>query len=233
MRRINWGQAAGEALLILFGILLALGAEAWWEERSERREEHEYLEALAGELEEIRTHGQETRLVASDVEHSGLALMQVSSDWPAREVGPDSLGQLITGVSQEVEWSPPLTVYQDLVNTGAVAIIQSQEVRAGLNELLAAVDWVGSRQARHNEFFWEQMEPYYRRHLPVSTVFGFEGLAEFSEPWVPGPFVDTEEFRNMVAAKTLTALDVRDGAEALVTLIDRVSETIRLQAGGL
>jgi hypothetical protein len=232
MRRINWGQAAGEALLILFGILLALGAEAWWEERSERREEHEYLEALAGELEQIQAHAQGAIRIVSQVEDSGLALLAVSSAWSDQKVSSDSLSRLITRVSLEVEWSPPLTVYQDLVNTGAVGIIRSQEVRAGLNELLASVDWVGSRQARHNEFFWNQMEPYYRRHLPVSTVFGFEGLAEFSEPWVPGPFVDTEEFRNMVAAKTLTALDVRDGAEELITLIDRVGETIRLHAGG-
>ena len=39
MRVINWGQAAGEALLILIGVLFALGADAPWEERSEREQE--------------------------------------------------------------------------------------------------------------------------------------------------------------------------------------------------
>jgi hypothetical protein len=43
MPQINWGQAASEALLILVGILLALASDAWWEERSERVQEEEYL----------------------------------------------------------------------------------------------------------------------------------------------------------------------------------------------
>ena len=56
MPRINWGQAAGEAVLILLGVLLALAADTWWEARSERRTEREYLNALAIELSQMDAH---------------------------------------------------------------------------------------------------------------------------------------------------------------------------------
>jgi len=56
MPRVNWSQAAGEAVLILSGVLVALAADAWWEERSERRQEREYLEALSSELAQMKSH---------------------------------------------------------------------------------------------------------------------------------------------------------------------------------
>jgi hypothetical protein len=232
MRRINWGQAAGEALLILVGILLALAADAWWEEHSERRQEREYLEALVAELGQMKAHVGGVIYDADQVVEAGRALLELPPDWRST-VSSDSLSALFARLSGEVGWSPPTTVYQDLVNTGAVGVIQSDEVRLGLNELMEVVGWVDSRQLRHNEFFWTQMEPYLRLHVPILAVFGWDELAVSQDSWVPGDFIETDEFRNLVAAKSLTALDVRDGGEELTALIDELTGMITAAAGGL
>jgi hypothetical protein len=233
MPRVNWSQAAGEAVLILSGVLVALAADAWWEERSERRQEREYLEALSSELAQMKSHVEGVVRQATEIEDSGERLLGISSSWGTRPVSPDSLTSLIVDVSNEGDWSPPNTVYQDLVNTGAVKIIRSEEVRRGLNELMASLNWVKSRQDRHNEFFWSQMEPYFREQLPVVEVWGYERLRVSSEPWTPDTFVGTRKFRNLVAAKAMMAVDVRVGAEDLIDLIDRLGETIDAQAGGI
>jgi len=34
---VDWRQAAGDAFLLLIGVLLALGGQAWWEARAERK----------------------------------------------------------------------------------------------------------------------------------------------------------------------------------------------------
>jgi hypothetical protein len=34
---INWRQAAGESLILLAGVLLALAGQAWWEARAEQQ----------------------------------------------------------------------------------------------------------------------------------------------------------------------------------------------------
>mgnify|MGYP001819031635 CR=1 FL=1 len=232
MPKINWGQAASEALLILVGILLALAADAWWEERSERLQEREYLEALASELDQMKAHVRSVLRDAEDVVESGRVLLEVTPDWQSA-VSTDSLSVLIAELSSEVAWAPPTTVYQDLVNTGAVVVIQSDEVRLGLNELMEVISWVDSRQLRHNEFFWAEMEPYFRLHIPLLAVFGWDALAVPRDSWIPGDFVRTDEFRNLVAAKSLTALDVQDGGEELMELIDEVRGTINVAAGGL
>ncbi len=230
MPRINWGQAAGEALLVVAGVLLALGADALWEVRSERRQEREYLGALAGELHELGRHVADVAEYAAEIEDSGRELLRVSENWSSAPVSPDSLAYLIATLSGEGEWSPPSTVYDDLMNTGAVGLIQSDDVRRELNELMSLMDWVETRQERHNGFFWTEMEPYFRANLPVLAVFGWGSFPATAESWTPGPFVVTEEFRNLVVAKSLTAMDVRDGAQELLALIERVVRTVESYA---
>lgn len=232
MPRINWGQAAGEAVLILLGILLALAVDTWWEERAERRTEREYLQALATELREMTTYVEGVERRAVEIQEAGRELLTVSSNWDSEAVSSDSLAALLVSLSLEGEWSPPTTVYEDLVNTGTVEIIRSEAVRRGLNELMASVDWVEGRQVRHNEFFWGEMDPYFRQQLPILAVFAYEGLGT-SESWTPGAFVRTEEFRNLVAVKSMTAVDVRDGAAELIGLIERLAAIVTAEAGAL
>jgi len=70
----------------------------------------------------------------------------------------------------------------------------------------------------------------YELVLPLDLAPESLGL---SEPWTPDAFVVTREFRNLVAAKAMMAVDVRVGAEDLIDLIDRLGETIDAQAGGI
>ncbi len=113
---------------------------------------------------------------AEDVVETGRVLVEVTPDWESA-VSIDSLSFLIAELSSEVAWAPPTTVYQDLVNTGAVGVIQSDEVRLGLNELMEVISWVDTRQLRHNEFFWSAMEPYFRLHVPLLAVLGWNALS--------------------------------------------------------
>ena len=47
---IHWGRVFLEGLVIVTGILLALGAEAWWQDRNDRAEERVLLSALHDEF---------------------------------------------------------------------------------------------------------------------------------------------------------------------------------------
>lgn len=47
---MNWKYAIGEVFLIVIGISIALGANAWWENRQERIEEQAVLETLKRSL---------------------------------------------------------------------------------------------------------------------------------------------------------------------------------------
>ena len=49
--RVNWRQAAGEALLLLVGVGVALSGQAWWEYRIERDLEQHVLQGIRSDLE--------------------------------------------------------------------------------------------------------------------------------------------------------------------------------------
>jgi hypothetical protein len=226
MGRVNWRQAWGEALLIVAGVVLALGAEAWWSAQSERAQEQEYLEALAAELGSLKSYAQSVMDQAKTIEAAGRGLLTISDTWPTDGVGRDSVAVLIAELGNEVEWSPPLTVYQDLINTGSVRTIRSEQVRQGLTEVMAAAEWVEGRVDRHNQFFWDHLEPFLRRQLPVLAVWPYEELPAPSTSWTPDGFISNLEFVNLVAAKSMTALDVWEGADGLNEVIDRVVQVI-------
>jgi len=220
--RINWKQAAGEAALILLGILLALAADALWGHRTERIEEREYLIALEDELATLKAYAGDVIRHVSDIEDTGSTLLRISAEWETTRVSTDSLADLVADLGQEIAWSPPFSVYQDLLNTGSVRIIRSEEVRHGLTEVVGVEEWVSDRRERHNQFFWDRLEPYLRRHVSIVAIFEYPGLSAPEATWVPGEFIGSLEFRNIVAAKSFAAADVRTGAEELIQVVDRV-----------
>ena len=48
--KVNWHQAFAEVALIVLGILGALAVDSWWEERSEREAEVDYLQSLKADF---------------------------------------------------------------------------------------------------------------------------------------------------------------------------------------
>ena len=53
-RKVNWHQAIAEVALIILGILFALAVDSWWEDRSEREAEIDYLQSLRADFVYIR-----------------------------------------------------------------------------------------------------------------------------------------------------------------------------------
>lgn len=74
---MNWRYAVGEVFLIVVGISIALGANAWWENRQERLEERAVLATLKRSLqvdlqefeENQRTHLDQESNIITLVEH--------------------------------------------------------------------------------------------------------------------------------------------------------------------
>lgn len=104
----------------------------------------------------MRAHVGDVIFDADRATAAGRVLLEIAPDWRST-VSTDSLASLIAELSREVLWSPPTTVYQDMVNTGAVGVIRSDEVRLRLNELMESLAWVEGRALRHNDFFWTEM----------------------------------------------------------------------------
>lgn len=139
----GWKRGFGELALIVLGVLIALAANSWWEERSERRLERVYLVQLLADLREteVRLH----QSIAGD----SANLSYVERFLELAEViraGPDAATVSVPPVDTLGNWA--ITAYHPFVpvsgtfmalQTGNAHLVRSDSVRLQLLSYAAAV----------------------------------------------------------------------------------------------
>jgi hypothetical protein len=134
-RTIRLG-AVREVLIIVLGVLIALGAESVWSSRQDRERERDHLAALAADLDET-----ESRLNVA-IRDDSVSSERARHMWRIlsglRDASPDSLWAL--GAINYSEYSPQLTALDVLIETGEIALVRSSEVRSGIVRLRAQVE---------------------------------------------------------------------------------------------
>jgi hypothetical protein len=137
---------AGEIFIVVAGVLIAFGLNAWWVERSTRVEEQTHLRALARDFEQnvsLLTYllEREEEIVAVSLELLQLARKQPHAD--AAVVSP-----LIGGVFQSHRAEPAMDAYQALVNSAGLTLIRDEQLRSDLAGFAArSVDPYAERYA--------------------------------------------------------------------------------------
>lgn len=135
-RRISLARAGAELVVIVVGILLALGAEAWWQQQQASRLERQYLEAMKRDV-ELTARAAQGALGAQEANHAEILRLGelIESQRPL----PDTL---VTVFPPVVVLAESMDTYRDLVASGGTTRIRSMEVRRNMARLLRSVDYV-------------------------------------------------------------------------------------------
>ncbi|PAP75443.1 hypothetical protein [Rubrivirga marina] len=160
-RRWDWRPKvrwfAAEYLIVVLGVLTAVGINAWWGDRQQAQEERRLLTALLAEAD--ANEARLARIVAfhGAVKETATTLLAVSAD-PTSEVSADSADQLLTDVSW---WSSYTTlesaVLDAAVQDGQLDVVQTDSLRRLLGTWhteLAAVRVQGEQERAHYETVW-------------------------------------------------------------------------------
>jgi hypothetical protein len=127
--QIPWPRLVAEFLVIVVGVLVALGVDQWAQGRSDRSLEAEYLERL---LEDVRYDLDELVFIrdrsATSAEHSQLVLDRA---W-VRSAPADSL--VGAAYSASITRVPDLSrsTFEELVSSGRIDLLRSRQVREAL-----------------------------------------------------------------------------------------------------
>jgi hypothetical protein len=129
------GRAAAELIIIILGVLIALAVDNWNSDRAERTLEKSYLTALGNDLRADSTFLAGIELPALAQKDSALAVVAPI----ARGLSPipvDTVGFLrvvsLAGRLGAGAFSTKQPTYDELLSTGRLRLIQSQELRAQL-----------------------------------------------------------------------------------------------------
>jgi hypothetical protein len=138
--------ALGEIFIVVAGVLIAFGLNAWWVERSTRAEERTHLRALARDF-ELNVAIYNAMLEREDlIIKSTLELLQLARTQP--DVDPAVVTRLLDGVLASYREQPALDAYDALVNSAGLALIRDDELRSDLAGFAAqATGWYQERYA--------------------------------------------------------------------------------------
>ncbi len=137
--RLDWQYAFGEFAIVVLGVLAAFWVENWNSDRNDRVLEQRYMQSLLADLqsdiesydyvmERSATHANEIKLVLSAV---GQESVDVEPTEFARAVS------LLSRLSFPVQSRETIN---DLMSTGNLRIIRSDEVRSGIAKYYSVVD---------------------------------------------------------------------------------------------
>ena len=123
-------------LVIVAGVLIALSAEAWWEDRSDREIEAEILADL---LEDFRASRD---VLLTDIERNegSLEASRGILDYRATELPADSLATLTWRSWGTSRFDPVAGVLTSIVSSGQVNLIEDAELRRDLASWLNNVE---------------------------------------------------------------------------------------------
>ena len=125
-----WSRLIAEFLVIVVGVLVALGLDQWVASRKDRDLETEYLERL---LDDVRYDLSELSFIQERSRISLAADRLITEPAWVREAPGDSL--LATAIVAALSRSPDLSrsTFTELVNSGRIELLRSREVREALS----------------------------------------------------------------------------------------------------
>jgi hypothetical protein len=127
--QIPWPRLVAEFLVIVVGVLVALGVDQWVQDRQDRALEAEYLERL---IEDVRYDLDELEFIrdrsATSMEHARLVLDRA---W-VRRAPADSLIGAAYSASQTRAPDLSRATFEELVSSGRIDLLRSREVREAL-----------------------------------------------------------------------------------------------------
>ena len=221
--RINWRQAAGEAVLLLAGVLLALAGQAWWEARAEHRAVRKHVDNLLIELAENR-RGLEFVVGRHKLKvESCVRLITLLRD-PTGSVEEDR--EVVTLLKEVLffdDLQPATSALQNLVNTGDAALLGQADLQLAVSRYEQAMTMHTILQRELAQFVLNPFTETLGGYVPLIDA-GF--VPEDIEVPIAARTPDVGTLRGEVAVENILARritaerDARQFAERLVTRID-------------
>ena len=212
-------------MLLLVGIGLALLANAWVDMKHDRQNEIQYLASLEKDFLRTKENLEWTIQVTTESNKKTVGLLQILQRQD-HDVSDEDLQSVLISATSIVEPSPVLGTYEDIINSGALKLIQNEALRLELAEFSS--DWDDYESGVLEEGFdqWNQIQvPYLILNFDVTSVYlvNYRGSNYPLEklPLDREKFW-TREFQNILAIAAINDVDQIKSGEDLLDSIDKI-----------
>ena len=222
----NWKHAAAEVALIVIGITIALWADTWLGERRDAHREAARLTALYADTEKTLAAIAKMHQETSDAAN---ALRNILDLQPPHQYDRQTLDILRHGLLFGSAFYPEMSVYDDLKNSGELALLTNPSLRQALSSMEAALEQLQLTQADLTSVQQLNIDSYMVDHMDLISFYGeMTGLQQANdEPPANLAFIVDKEFQNRVLLKLdlVTQLEMVVGeTESRVLAVKRIIE---------
>lgn len=196
----DWKHAVAELVLIVIGVSIALWADAWVGERRDAEREDARLSALYADTGETLEAISGIRVETSE---AAAALRKILSLQPPYEPHSKTLALLRHGLLYGLAFHPEMSVYDDLKNSGELALLTNPDLRQALSSMEAGLEQLRLTQADLTTVQQLNVDSYMVDHMDLVSFYGeLTGMEQVnSEAGADFGFVADREFRNRVLLK--------------------------------
>jgi len=133
MQNNLWWDKISDILIVVVGILIALGLDSWYDDRKEAKLEQQYLstflEDISADIENLKVDRE-----FADEQHNGLlALLRLIEERDTSKL--DSMLSYANQLGSFREFSPHNSVYRSLVQSGHFNILKDYSLKENLGRL--------------------------------------------------------------------------------------------------
>ncbi len=207
-------------MVIVGSILLAFGIEAGWDERQEREEERQALEAMAREFESAADTLDRNVLVMDSIAIAANIVLGWTGPGADSRHG-DSLALLLPSITRVGSFQPPVGTLQALLGSGDLRLIRNDSLRSALASFPSSLAQINETWGYQADVLFGEFHPYLNQSIPMRRFArAGDGTTQFDSD-VAG-LLRSLEFENLVQQK-LTGLAFLKGStrnmQGLITSI--------------
>lgn len=225
---VNWKQAAGEAFLLLIGVLLALGGQAWWEDRVEERTVSEYGDNLLLELRQTQDGARRIIKKHDEFIAAGAALLHGLQETHSEE-SLILMRKHISRLGFYSEFRPATSALNNLLGAGGLGLIESKELQLAISRYAQSIEDHNTLQTELVEFNLLSFAPFLSDRIPLLEI---NFIAGSDAPDLPSEskfeldltsLTESLQFENLVVRRIGAELDAKLFARRLLDSIDELA----------
>lgn len=161
-------RAGLEVVVIVLGILLALAADAWWDERVRQDRELGLLLALQEEFEANAAELEETGRAHLTLMNDALLLLEQGQ---AGTVPREGVSRSVAGLLSEYRTDLNNGVLDGYLATADPELLTNDEIRSALAAWPAVIDQLWQEEMRARRLVDEEIAPYLAAHGDLAATF--------------------------------------------------------------
>lgn len=222
-------RLGAELLVIVVGVLIALSADAWWDQRQDRQAEVRHLTSLREDL-------KESLLLLDESDRSRASMMDALAHISSEDldrVPVDSVAQWVyVGLFSLFNYAPQLTALADLRSSDQLRVL-TPEVRRGIADLDRRMADHERLQADLTTSQQGVLDPYLVDHLPLAAILAVADTLPLTVRLAATPdwsSLRSTQLRNAIAFKLSLAKDSgryrATLAQSMRSVIDLIDERL-------